>query len=247
MFRYSLGYMVWGLNSSMLRKLLIVLFMFAIGFSYSYAADVDTPQQNINAEKKADVDKKPEKSLMFSDTNISDIFKALMKFNINTLSPSQDRQDYSNLDGGNTNPTFFDENNISIYLNSILYISKTHWSVWVNENKITNLNNGDGEISVITISPLYATFAWKMGTSRWKIINANGMIPESKYKINDDEVVLFFGLSPNQTYIPATNKIIEGKIKREVPKVDNDNNGNFGNQNNQNQQNNLSNQDNLFF
>lgn len=244
----------------MLKKFLIMFVVFAIGFSTSYAEDKDVQKQEetknqeeaiktpeVNSNKPETNAKKPEKSLMFSEANISDIFMALLKYNSSSgIDPSSNDSSFLNSQNGGANNTFFDENNVSIYLNSILYISKTHWSIWINENKITNLNNGDGEISVITISPLYATFAWKMGISRWNIINANGMIPESKYKINDDEVVLYFGLSPNQTYIPATNKIIEGKIKREVPKDNNDNN-NLNNQNNQNQQNNISNQDNLFF
>lgn len=185
------------------------------------AANTDT---NINANankntsantkpaKKGNNSKKSYKSIMFSDKNIADITKSMPL-------PGATKQDYSNKSIGSESiddsKTLVDDNNVDIYLNSIMFISKNNWTIWLNGNKITNLDNGEGDIVVTSVSPLRASFYWKVGLSRWEIVNANKNIPNSKYKIEANDVKLFFSLSPNQTYIPSTNKVIEGRIKRE--------------------------------
>lgn len=165
------------------------------------------------------------KSIMFSQKNVDDIFKILPRFKLakktDIFSQEQDNiSDFANNQEVGKQ-LLIDEVNISLYLNSIMYISKDFWSVWLNGNKITNLNNGDGEIVVTNISPLKASFVWTIGLSRWNIINSKGQIPESRYKINGDQVSLYFSLSPNQTYLPASDKIVEGRVAQKSPADDN--------------------------
>ncbi len=154
-------------------------------------------------------------TIMFTKKNIDDIFHALNMTRQKTLLPFM--QEYGTDDAiGQGNTQIINETNISIFLNSIMYISPKSWAVWINGNKITNNTNGDGEISVINISPLKVDFVWTLDLTRWELINSSKVIPESQYKIDTNSVNLYFSLSPNQTYIPITNKIIEGNIKPET-------------------------------
>ena len=151
-------------------------------------------------------------SLMFSEENIREIFKALPASTIGI--PEQ----YigANLDttpiniGNATDNAENSTTSFFIYLNSIMYISKDAWSIWINNNKITNLTNNNNDINVIDISPLYVTIAWKITPLQWESINANNKFSDDKYKIYDNYVELFIKLSPNQTYLPSKNQIIEG-------------------------------------
>ncbi len=158
-------------------------------------------------------------TLMFTKKNIEDIYNA-----VNTGHMRINQQfapglpiDQSNPLAALNNTQIINENNISIFLNSIMYISPENWAVWINGNKITNLTNGEGEISVKEISPLKVLFVWTFDLTRWELINTNKVIPESQYKIDSNNVSLYFSLSPNQTYIPIKNKIVEGNVKPEVP------------------------------
>ena len=181
-------------------------------------------------------------SLMFSEENIREIFKALPASTIGI----PDQYIGANLDMTPTiNGTTTDnaENNTTsffIYLNSIMYISKDAWSIWINNNKITNLTNNNNDINVIDISPLYVTIAWKITPLQWESINANNKFSDDKYKIYDNYVELFIKLSPNQTYLPSKNQIIEG-----MPDID----INTQNTSNNMQNNTISNEEteNLFF
>lgn len=160
-------------------------------------------------------------TVMFTPKNIDDIHKALNTKKQTTVMNFM-QQEYNK--GGNLiqeNNQTIDENNITIFLNSILYTSPNDWVVWVNGNKITNKTNGDGEISIIKISPKKVDFTWLLDLTRWELINSNKKIPESQYKINNNNVNLYFTLSPNQTYIPTTNKTVEGVIKVESQNAEN--------------------------
>lgn len=151
-------------------------------------------------------------SLMFSEENIREIFKALPASTIGI----PDQYIGANLDmtptinGVTTDNAENNTTSFFIYLNSIMYISKDAWSVWINNNKITNLTNNNNDINVIEISPLYVTIAWKITPLQWESINANNKFSDDKYKIYDNYVELFIKLSPNQTYLPGKNQIIEG-------------------------------------
>ncbi len=151
-------------------------------------------------------------SLMFSEENIREIFKALPASTIGI----PDQYIGANLDtspiniGNATDNAENSTTSFFIYLNSIMYISKNAWSIWINNNKITNLTNNNNDINVIDISPLYVTIAWKITPLQWESINANNKFSEDKYKIYDNYVELFIKLSPNQTYLPSKNQIIEG-------------------------------------
>ena len=151
-------------------------------------------------------------SLMFSEENIREIFKALPASTIGI----PDQYIGANLDtspiniGNATDNAENSTTSFFIYLNSIMYISKNAWSIWINNNKITNLTNNNNDINVIDISPLYVTIAWKITPLQWESINANNKFSDDKYKIYDNYVELFIKLSPNQTYLPSKNQIIEG-------------------------------------
>lgn len=154
-------------------------------------------------------------SLMFTEENIKDIFKALPNSSIGI--PDQFINSPFANNGGNNqveDNIVFDNTSFSLYLNSIMYISPTNWAVWMNGNKITNLTNGSSDISVVAVSPLYVTFVWNVTSTQWDIINEKKLVPETKYKQENGLVHLYFTLSPNQTYLPVLNKVLEGNLNR---------------------------------
>lgn len=157
-------------------------------------------------------------SLMFTEENIKDIFKALPTSSIGIPDQFINSPFANNGGNGGNNQvegnSVFGDTSFSLYLNSIMYISPTNWAVWMNGNKITNLTNGSSDISVIAVSPLYVTFVWNITSTQWDVINEKKLIPETKYKQENGLVHLYFTLSPNQTYLPVLNKVLEGNLNR---------------------------------
>ena len=157
-------------------------------------------------------------SLMFTEENIKDIFKALPTSSIGIPDQFINSPFANNSGNGGNNPVegnrISGDTSFSVYLNSIMYISPTNWAVWINGNKITNLTNGSSDISVVAVSPLYATFVWNVTSTQWDVINEKKLIPETKYKQENGLVHLYFTLSPNQTYLPVLNKVLEGNLNR---------------------------------
>lgn len=205
--------------------------------------NISEETKKTNTEKKKYNDLTKYKSLMFSKKNIDEILKVLPRLDSpdsilnNSLFEKEDESQLAD-----------ETNNIAIYLNSIMYISNESWAVWLNGNKITNLNNNDGEIRVFEISPLNVSFIWSVDNTRWNIINKNKSIPEEKYKIKDNGVDIYFSLSPNQTFIPSLNKTIEGKINLEDTEEKNNNDNILINENKEAIiPEDFSEQDNLFF
>ena len=104
---------------------------------------------------------------------------------------------------------------ISVYLNSILYISDDLWSVWANGDKISNYNNEDSEIRVLSVTSERVKFLWSISVIKWEIMNANNKISEDVYTIKDDKVNMVFTLEPNQSFVPSMNEIIEGSLQQD--------------------------------
>lgn len=157
-------------------------------------------------------------SVMFSKQDVEDISKTLPRFKyLNEFRQEDTNSDKSQItkEGEIKQKSVFnfDEGNIYIYLNSIMYVSKNDWSIWVSGNKITNLTNDNSEIKVLDIFPSLVKLAWTFDLNQWEVINPNKLIPESSYIIKDNAVTLTFSLSPNQSFLPVSNQIIEGKIK----------------------------------
>lgn len=185
-------------------------------------------------------------SIMFSNENIKDISATFPRFyyllNNKGKIASEDEVkqtlDTENISKSRENLVNLEDTNIYIYLNSIMYISKNAWSVWINDSKITNENNENRDIIIKKITPNYINIVWSFDLSRWDIVNPNKIIPEDMYKIKDNIVSIFLKISPNQTYIVRDNKILEGrpeflkKIKKEEkPVLKKDNNKKENNKN----------------
>ena len=185
-------------------------------------------------------------SIMFSNENIKDIsatfprFYYLLNNKGKTASEDEIKQalDAENISKSRENLVNLEDTNIYIYLNSIMYISKNAWSVWINDSKITNENNENRDIIIKKITPNYINIVWSFDLNQWDIVNPNKIIPEDMYKIKDNIVSIFLRMSPNQTYIVRDNKIWEGrpeflkKIKKEEkPVLKKDNNKKENNKN----------------
>ncbi len=112
----------------------------------------------------------------------------------------------------------------NFYLKSILYFGKDNWTIWLNDNKISNkdtepvLNN----LKTALITKDSVTFVWENSQINliypgWKesFIDIDGIKYASQRKdIVVDSVTgnISFILKPNQTLIPKTLTIIEGNI-----------------------------------
>lgn len=202
----------------MLKKLfyIFVIMLFA---SNSIAANNSNRKSNKNSvpQNTVYVDYYQNfKSIMFSTSDTDKISATFPR--LKYLSEFKDGTDVSQSDFINRvvekpKSIFnFSSGNIYIYLNSIMYFSKNNWSIWINGIKITNLNNNNEEIKVLDISPYLVKLAWTIDIDQWQVINPNNLIPESSYSIKDDKVTLVFSLSPNQSFLPTTNRIMEGKV-----------------------------------
>lgn len=113
-----------------------------------------------------------------------------------------------------------------IHMSSILFLNNNNWVTWINEKRISNEDNKkDNEFYVENIAPNKAVIVWSLGLTKWKILtNSNDDVQTPELNKNN-QIVNRFTISPNQTYILKTNKIIEGKISSqstevtEIPKI----------------------------
>ncbi|HSQ97968.1 MAG TPA: hypothetical protein VLL98_04590 [Rickettsiales bacterium] len=202
----------------MIKKLLFIGFIiFLTNNSFADNVLVEQPKSVSTNTKISNDYYKNYNSIMFSIDDINKILKTfprlkyLSEFKDSTgiLQPELMQE----LEAKQKSLFNFGSGNIYIYLNSIMYGSKNNWSIWINGNKITNLNNNSDEIKVLEVFPSLVKLAWTFDINQWEVINPNKIIPESNYSVKDDKITLIFSLSPNQSFLPITNQIIEGKIK----------------------------------
>jgi len=152
-------------------------------------------------------------SLMFSDTDISNIDKAIEAFQNNQI---------FELEGGEENQEKsiteeekkLEQENVKayIFLSSILYFGNDSWSLWINDKKYTAKNNKpDSELYFKSVEKDKVNIIWKLSVSKWKILS--GLRSESLApKINsNNQVEIDFVLQPNQTFILNSNKVVNGK------------------------------------
>ncbi|MFT6106536.1 MAG: hypothetical protein ACJA0S_000777 [Rickettsiales bacterium] len=105
-----------------------------------------------------------------------------------------------------------DDSTSYVYLGSILYKSNREWSVWINDKKISSLNNyANNDIYVTSINKNKVEIIWTMTLSKWKILTNSGS--EEGAPMNDKNQVEYnFILSFNQSYLLNENKVIEGRV-----------------------------------
>jgi hypothetical protein len=150
---------------------------------------------------------------MFSDTDISNIDKAIEAFQNNQI---------FELEGGEENQEKsiteeekkLEQENVKayIFLSSILYFGNDSWSLWINDKKYTAKNNKiDSELYFKSVEKDKVNIIWKLSVSKWKILS--GLRSESLApKINsNNQVEIDFVLQPNQTFILNSNKVVNGK------------------------------------
>ena len=200
-------------------KIFLVLL---IGFFFNSAFAVNE-ESNVSENNKSSKDYyQSYKSIMFSTDNIKNINDTFPRFyyllNNRDNKNSEKLSEVEKIVAENKevvkkkiNLVNLEDTNIYIYLNSIMYIADNAWSIWINESKITNSNNGDADIVVSEIRPNYVDIIWSFNLDQWDIVNPKKLIPESMYEIKNNIVSVFLTLSPNQTFIARENKILEGK------------------------------------
>lgn len=172
---------------------------------------------------------KPFKSFMFSNNVINIIQKALIlhndrdKININ----KEDEEVLEN----NEEMVTFNEEMKNIYLKAIMYISNNNWSIWINNNKISNTDNlkEDNEYIVKKINTNEVIINLNVSKTKWNYLNSSGTITNEDFSINEEKnkVNYIIKLHPNQTFVFSKNTVIDGKYKGEAEKlIDSINNNN---------------------
>lgn len=187
-------------------------------------------------------------SFMFSKNNLNALQKALSIYNRKLNSKvlkEKTGTTTTNANNENTNPADEDSGEVSsdsakeeeeeiydqidrnvgnVYLKSIMFISKNHWTIWINDVKISNdtNNNTENEFYIKNINQDTATIVWSLFRSKWKFVNINNAISADKYVFNEEKnkIELTFTLHINQTYMASEDKIIDGKFKEETIFID---------------------------
>lgn len=97
----------------------------------------------------------------------------------------------------------------TFYLNSILYIDKNDWTVWINGQNISN-NSENDKPKIKEVTRNYAVLFWE--SKYFKYINPEW---DSKYgegiEVDKANNRVYFTLYPNQTFVTKTMEIVEGK------------------------------------
>jgi len=165
------------------------------------AAVLKKNDQETTAEKRP-----PSTSLMFTDSELKDVDRALDSYNNNKLfvvnnGPGEEKKEVKT------------EDNVKsfIYLNSILYFSPESWSVWINDKKISSITNKHGsEFYVKSVNDHQASILWTISISKWKILS--GRKSEEGANINkNNQVEVSFTLKPNQTFMLVSGDVVEGR------------------------------------
>ena len=150
--------------------------------------------------------------------NLMVLRKALTRYAKNTENTEKNKVNFDGEEGEESEEQQeqYDNKNIgNIYLKTVLYISKNHWTVWINDTKITNINNNDeeNEFYITKVNENQVDFIWRMFKSKFKIVNSNEKITGDMYRENEEtnKIELKLSLSPNQTFVASENKIIDGK------------------------------------
>lgn len=112
---------------------------------------------------------------------------------------------------------------ITFFLNSIVYFSKGHWAIWVNNTKLTPDNaTGPENIEVTQVTNKEVQFTWKpRGLNKiapgWtgrlvKQENKRFVSEEHRIAIDANNGTVEFTLFPNQTFLPRDMAVLEGEF-----------------------------------
>ena len=152
-------------------------------------------------------------SLMFSETDSSNIDKAIEAFQNNQIFELESEEE--NLEKSTTEEAKkLEQENVKayIFLSSILYFGTDSWSLWINDKKYTAKSNKvESELYFKSVERDKVNIIWKLSVSKWKILS--GLRSESLApKINNNnQVEIDFTLHPNQTFVISSNKVVNGK------------------------------------
>jgi hypothetical protein len=148
------------------------------------------------------------KTLMYKKENLNQLIQIL-----DSLERGGELTEEKITKTGGLEKNVVDTTSISMYLNSILYISENIWSIWVNGQKITNFDKDENEeLKILSVTPEEVSFIWSISKIKWEIINANNTVSKDSYTIEDNKIKLKFILEPNQSFVPSKNEVVEGDI-----------------------------------
>ena len=113
----------------------------------------------------------------------------------------------------------------SFYLRSILYINPSNWSVWVNDQKISqDIGDYDEYLKIVRVQEDKAIFLWKQNNidtlhPSWRE-DFPSLAGDGRFVSNNENIVIdldttniAFVLRANQSMVSSQMKILEGKIE----------------------------------
>ena len=113
------------------------------------------------------------------------------------------------------------ENNISFFLNSILYRGENNWSIWLNGKKISSSKKSN-DIEILFVTNKLVKLRWKTGYSIFveklsDVIKQNNIPKGVKLEILDSIAIVTFILRVNQELLLENELYLnEGKKREEA-------------------------------
>lgn len=168
--------------------------------------DVSNKQKNISNKLLNQVKKTQRKynfkSLMFSQKEINDLYN-----NMNSTH-NKEKKKKKKEEKPKEIAAFG-----KVYLSSILYLSKDRWSVWINNNKISSMDNiPTNDLYIKSITPYEIDLIWQLRPRKWRIISELPFNIKTPPLNKNGQIEINIQLRSNQTYILKSEKIIDGKI-----------------------------------
>lgn len=151
-------------------------------------------------------------SLMFDDEENGRIEGAIESLKNNQVySPNKENEEKAAGKEGDKFQNAIESERSHVYLASIIYFSPANWSVWINNQRITPENNGNGgEFYVKSVQRDKVSLIWRLSVSKWRALSG-GKALEIPQVNQNDQVETQFDLKPNQTFILGNKNIVEGR------------------------------------
>lgn len=197
-------------------KIFFYIFLLVFGCGLSFANDKNVENNNQKTDIASD-DFKYENSVFFTDKKINIIDRVYKIYEKNMK--YKDKEVITDIQIEND----IDESRSLmaldvITLNSVLFLNPNDWVVWINNKKITSLENklNKYEFKIIETDGKQVSFYWVISRTRFDIINKKNLIQENNYEVNkNNKIELKIKLYVNQSYIPAYNVVINSKDEEE--------------------------------
>jgi hypothetical protein len=97
------------------------------------------------------------------------------------------------------------------YLASVAFHAQNNWAIWVNDQKITHMDEDKVDLSVTAIDKRKVSLLWRPASME-KVSASLAKHPNDSILVDSVHGTVQFTLYPNQTFSSYDMKVVEGKI-----------------------------------